>query len=413
MNEAPLSSFCSYSPDESRCSTPQTKQNYTWQELTQIERQRRAILRRTELPFWKILSFWSGTCLKALTSDILLWLTVIIYSIIRVQAHFGDVLPGFVRDVGNSTDIDVIGGFLSFFLVLFVNQSNSRFNDMYKCSAASGGRIQDVASLADISFPRFAALRIIRYMNAAHAAGYVGLSKTYSKQSFFDPLNDKYKLLTPAEASRLMKKFDMDTGIESFNELTEWALQEVQAAQKNGWVDSREGGVLKDKILSFRASIGTLYDYTDQPLHFFYLHFLCLLSAFYLPLFAVDGAYGAGAGNDAHWAADLLNLLIVVLQAIFVIGLRLLGQRMIDPYGDDLEDLSVLHYIEETWTLSHQLLSSPSEQETKQETSPEEEEQLFRQSKSLEDDNRRLNQYPESSRSWEKHTPLSAEMKIV
>ena len=50
--------------------------------------------------------------------------------------------------------------------------------------------------------------------------------------------------------------------------------------------------------------------------------------------------------------------LIVMLQAIFVIGLRMLGQKLIDPFGDDLEDLSVLHYIKSTWATSNRILSA-------------------------------------------------------
>ena len=41
-----------------------------------------------------------------------------------------------------------------------------------------------------------------------------------------------------------------------------------------------------------------MYDYTDQPPHFFYIHFLVLLSALYLPLFAIDTAYAAGWGEE-------------------------------------------------------------------------------------------------------------------
>ena len=45
---------------------------------------------------------------------------------------------------------------------------------------------------------------------------------------------------------------------------------------------------------------------------------------------------------------DALNGVIVFLQCIFVVGLRSLGTKMIDPYGDDLEDLSVINYVEGT-----------------------------------------------------------------
>jgi hypothetical protein len=136
---------------------------------------------------------------------------------------------------------------------------------------------------------------------------------------------------------------------------------------------------LKEKIIEFRGNVDTLYDYCDQPIHFFYIHFLCLLSALYLPLFAVDNAYGAGVGEEVHWTLDLVALLIVLLQSIFVIGLRLLGQKMIDPYGDDLEDLSVMYYVKSTWQRSNRILVA----QLPGPVSPELEEGLDRQKESI------------------------------
>lgn len=182
------------------------------------------------------------------------------------------------------------------------------------------------------------------------------------------------KFLTPAEMNR-MNELDMDHGIDACHEIIEWCMKDVQLAAQKGFIDSRETGVLREKLMSFRSNMGSLYDFCDQPIHFFYIHFLCLLSAFYLPLFAVDNAYNAGVGGDAHWIADVMSLLIVTLQAIFVIGLRILGQKMADPYGDDLEDLSVLHYIKSAWQTSNRILAA----HTFDEPSPQIEEQLYQQ----------------------------------
>ena len=86
---------------------------------------------------------------------------------------------------------------------------------------------------------------------------------------------------------------------------------------------------------------------------------VCLLTAFYLPLFAVATAYGVGAGGESiNWTTEALSAMIVFLQAVFVIGLRLLGQVMVDPYGDDVEDLSVLHYVEHAWHSSNRILAT-------------------------------------------------------
>ena len=70
-----------------------------------------------------------------------------------------------------------------------------------------------------------------------------------------------------------------------------------------------------------------------------------MVSAIYLPLFAVGMGYSTGWGDKTDWKFEIINGTVVVLQAIFVVGLRLLAQKMTDPYGLDLEDLSVISYI--------------------------------------------------------------------
>ena len=72
----------------------------------------------------------------------------------------------------------------------------------------------------------------------------------------------------------------------------------------------------------------------------------------------MTSAINAGTGSDTHWIADVVSGLVVFLQAIFVIGLRILGQKISDPYGDDLVDLSVIHYVNFTWTQSNRILKS-------------------------------------------------------
>jgi predicted membrane chloride channel (bestrophin family) len=335
--------------------TRRGQRHYNWEQLLATEARRRKILRCAELPFWRILSLWDGTCLRALAQDYLVWLTIGLYAFIRIQARYY-AFPRLIQELGN-TDIGVIGGFLSFFLVLFVNQSNRRFQQMYMKSMGCSGKISDVASLVVLSFPRHNAHRLVRYLNAAHAAAYVGLNDVYTKRDFFDNLNRIQSLLHPYEMERI-EMLGMDFGADAAHELIMWALMDVQQAYKADQIDARESATLKEKILQFRDDMDSLYDMCDQPIHFFYIHFLCLLSLMYLPLFAIDNAYSAGTGDDVHWVLDVVMGMIVALQAIFVVGLRVLGQKMIDPYGDDLEDLSVIHYVREAWKSSNRILST-------------------------------------------------------
>lgn len=114
-----------------------------------------------------------------------------------------------------------------------------------------------------------------------------------------------------------------------------------------------------------------MYDYSDQPPHFFYIHFLVLLSALYLPLFAIDVAYASGWAGDTFIGLDILNGIIVFLQCIFVVGLRALGTKMVDPYGDDYEDLSVILYVEATLEICDTIMNSKKAHlRVKEETSP-------------------------------------------
>ena len=300
-----------------------------------------------EEPPWRILFYTSGTCLKGLVTDPLIWLTMLVYIIIRVFARLTDDETPVEVEILSQSNVGVLGGFLSFFLVLFVNQTNARFLEMYGFSKAASGRTQDVAGFVTTHLPSKLADQIIRHMNAAHIAGYAGLDGPYGRRHFFDTYNKKWNLLTEDEMIQLAH-FDMEDGSDVLKELVAWCQRDVGVAKKAGYIDSIEAVELHTRIVAFRAAMDGIYDYCDQPPHFFYIHFLCLLSAFYLPIFAIDNAYKAGWGDDSVWAAELLNGVIVLLQCIFVIGLRLLGQKMVDPYGDDLEDLSVQTYVEST-----------------------------------------------------------------
>lgn len=203
-----------------------------------------------------------------------------------------------------------------------------------------------------------------------HLAGYVGLSSTYTFDNFFVEINDIDKMLTDEEVGR-MKEINMNVGGSCYRELIAWCIMEVETAMEQDLIALRTAVELRDLILRLRGSLGALYDYDDQPVLFFYVHFICLLSIMYLPLFAVSTAFGAGTGNDVYWTADLMGGLIVFLQCVFVIGLRLLGQKMSDPYGEDVEDLSVMHYVNFTWRMSNRILLSkkPSPLDPKVETS--------------------------------------------
>ena len=171
------------------------------------------------------------------------------------------------------------------------------------------------------------------HINAAHLSGYVGLNSVghggpYHKNQFFDNYNGKFQLLTSQEM-KLLEHTNMEKSGLYMKELATWCQLDVATARKAGHIDRIQEIEFNSRILQFRASMDGIYDYTSQPPHFFYIHFLVLLSAIYLPLFAIDTAISAGWGNEKYVGLDMMNFIIVFLQCIFVVGLRALGVHMI------------------------------------------------------------------------------------
>jgi hypothetical protein len=143
-----------------------------------------------------------------------------------------------------------------------------------------------------------------------------------------------------------MKQINMDTGGAAYLELLTWCLQEIEISHKaENAGDHPLATQLRSCVTALRDRLATLYNFDDQPVPFFYVHFTCLVSVYYLPLFAVDTALSAGVGADANWVSEIVAALIVLLQLIFVIGLRVLAIKLANPYGSDNEDLSVIFYV--------------------------------------------------------------------
>ena len=154
-------------------------------------------------------------------------------------------------------------------------------------------------------------------------------------------------------------------------------------------IDSHVANQLRELVIELRRSVATIYDVHDQPVSFFVVHFICLLSSIYLPSSAIkigmmnvrsttnatssssdslsnittttsinydyqiddgDGSSNT-TGIDNYYTYyfllnDILSGLLVFIQCVFILGLRLLANQMEKPYsGCDVKDLSVIHYI--------------------------------------------------------------------
>eukprot|EP00560_Eucampia_antarctica_P009779 CAMPEP_0197829502 /NCGR_PEP_ID=MMETSP1437-20131217/5992_1 /TAXON_ID=49252 ORGANISM="Eucampia antarctica, Strain CCMP1452" /NCGR_SAMPLE_ID=MMETSP1437 /ASSEMBLY_ACC=CAM_ASM_001096 /LENGTH=459 /DNA_ID=CAMNT_0043431235 /DNA_START=115 /DNA_END=1494 /DNA_ORIENTATION=+ len=335
----------------------------SYDELKAIEKTRRELLRKVEDPSWKIVSLnYHGTVLSIIVTEKLIWFTLIVYVGMRIWSRHNtpDEVLGIIA--GASHNITAVNTFISFFLVFFVVGNNQRFEVQYDLCMAAKGSIMDMASLAKAYLPRGRGLRMIRYMNASYTAGFVGLSEAYTLSNYFIKINKDFLLLNEAELSRI-EDCDINLGGSAYREIVQWVQKEVVKAQRNGEIDPYLANQMRELILNFQGSMSKLYNFKDQPIIFFYIHLLTFVSVLYLPLFALYISYHVDHKHDDTFeipsmTADVVAGLVVFLQSIFVIGLRILGQKLSDPFGTDFEDLSVMFYVTFTYTQSGRIMAA-------------------------------------------------------
>jgi hypothetical protein len=355
------------------------KKERTHEELRAIEVSRRAALERGSgvgvgYTSYSIMFYaYRGTIFHYLLIDPLFWVTMGSFLFVRLFDGLynaaetdDDEIPDvsfFSEDVvlPDGTGIDVIGAFLSFLLVLFVNQVHAGFAATYALCMKAKGNIVSVATVAATVMPKETSLRLVRHLNAAHLVGYVGLSDTFTKANFFDGLNKDMKLLTGSELNRinvLMANGDGNAGAGvACWEILTWAMKDVQEATEAGIIDGRVASELRKMILEGHGAMAALYNDIDQPpISFFHFHLLSLLCCIYLPIFAITHAYLSNTVTDNFTISDIFQFLVVFLQACFVIGLRKLALVNMDPFGEDIEDLSVMTFVMSAFKTSNQII---------------------------------------------------------
>lgn len=152
--------------------------------------------------------------------------------------------------------VGVVGGLITFFLVYFHIQYSNRFDRLYLDSTACQGRIFHLSLLARSSLPAERATRLVRYLNAAHVMGYVGLSPhVYSIDGFFYHLNGKHQLLSNEELNRLR---DIGSGSAIHREVLSWCMMEVQDAAEAKLIGEYTSVIFQTKIMDFRGHFANM-----------------------------------------------------------------------------------------------------------------------------------------------------------
>eukprot|EP00599_Poterioochromonas_sp_BG-1_P002735 CAMPEP_0173140288 /NCGR_PEP_ID=MMETSP1105-20130129/4789_1 /TAXON_ID=2985 /ORGANISM="Ochromonas sp., Strain BG-1" /LENGTH=465 /DNA_ID=CAMNT_0014053231 /DNA_START=36 /DNA_END=1433 /DNA_ORIENTATION=+ len=305
---------------------------------------------------------FAGTVIPKILTSRQAWLVIFEYIIIRVLLREkiierGDDLP----DISTAA-LAIIGSFMSFFLVFFVSQAYARFTASYGLSMNIDARIANITYLARSALKPAEAMRLARYANALHAVAYIGLSDAYTYSNLFQPLNEKYRLLTDFELQRL-NAVGFKKGGACSREIVAWMLDLLYTAFRESNARKEEGVVpidnntlttMASEILQLRGSIFDMYAAAEQSIPFTYMHLLVLINGGYLIL--ISYCIGVYFALSHSVFPDLLGAFMLACHIVFVIGMRQIGRHMIDPYGSEVQDLAVPSFLEGTIRSTRQIL---------------------------------------------------------
>ncbi len=339
------------------------KQGY-YEKLKSVEKKRRRILQQGGDQHWRILFRWDGTFCRSVLTDPILWINTGILLALRYHLMHNDSFTYRLKQVMDSYkhEIQAIAGTLGFFLVFFILENNTRFTETYDHAMTAKGNILGIASIAKSKLNRDEGLKIVRLLNAAYAAAFVGLSEAYSYDGYFLEINKSLMLLTEEELKRV-EECKMDEGGSCYREIIQWVQIEVENLRLYQQVDDTTASVLAERIINVQSSLSQIYNFCDQPLIFFYIHLLYIVTIVYLPIFNLYAAAIFNFEKDkVNVAVETVQICVIWLHHVFYTGMRELGKTLSDPFGMDYEDLSVMHYINFTWRESGRIMQAENPQ---------------------------------------------------
>jgi len=335
-------------------------------DLHVIDAARKLLNARTYMDDTKMLFAFAGTCIAACLLDWQFWTTIFIFWISRWMKYHStqNAITGYINGI-----VGFCSGITVFLIVFYVRDCYGRYDKQWNFACACGGRVFDSVTLGRKYLSKAAGWKLFRLVNAAHLLCYVGLDGSYNETNLFDPVNDKYQLLTPEEVVRL-KEIGL-VGGNAFREVIAWAMVLLKQETKMQLSD-KQMKMIADQLLSFRGSLSRFFHFNDLPTPFSYVHVISFQVFLFLPLYAYTLAYSYKNTNSAGkplpavlvLSDSIIESLYLFWYTAAMLSLRTLGQKLSDPLGHNLEDLPVPRYVQTTIVASAKILCAPSVKRT-------------------------------------------------
>jgi hypothetical protein len=284
---------------------------------------------KTRHPTPKDLFAWHGTITKAVfCNSYLFWLANALYVAVVVHNFCSSSDDGCHMPIPEKNYLGETNGFLAFFVIFYLGQCFSRWQDTFSSSMGVLAEVNNCAlhfsaSCAgeNIDYAR----QMVRYLNAAMVLGFVGLSLEFDNQ-FFDAYAKHHGLVTDEEAAMLVRTNPEESG-EGYRLCIKWALQIADSVQSKHKVwTPPEHSAVKGRMLNLRSKIVSLGDNDLEPIPFAYFNMLSTLLHVYLPVHAIY----IGLAHHSEWYYSWWQ---VVLVNYAFIGMSELALYLVRPYG--------------------------------------------------------------------------------
>lgn len=252
---------------------------------------------------------------------------------------------------------------VTFMIIFFVGYCYDRHYAQYLEANRARNALVDCCAMAGAYMTNeLDSHKLWRYLNLAHVLAFIGLSPTYSANNLLHGFIKEHNLDVAKEEMQQLRMIGVELGQGAYLQAVQWALSVISHASEGDHTDSRHVHFMKlhsmqNEILLFRRSMAALYAYHFQVIPYVYTHMISLVSALYLLSYAVlkGTAFAPGTSIATGLVFPLLSLLLAIIACI---GLIEVGSTLANPWGGELEDFAVFHFVDSACVHTRSMVAS-------------------------------------------------------
>ena len=302
-----------------------------YQEIMNKDKQRTHLLSKGSESMLRILMHYTATLLPELAKRKLTYTPVLVF----IMTYFVVQLSAFqkwfyIRATEAEIAMDGMSVLVAILLVSLTSKTFDRFYeqyfDMVKCrTAAISFMGMARAYIDDDDLVKL----LLRYSNLANVTNFVGLTPTYTKVNFFDPIITQHELLMDPEADTIEKLVGVNTEA-AVSEIFVWLYAALKVSEERGIISTFEKKDLQDTLLEQQDALIKLWNWVHQPLPFPYVNLVITMDMVYLLLYSFLKGLVA-------YDRDIFTLPIIAvfILTISTLGLIRLSLMMNDPFSHE------------------------------------------------------------------------------